>query len=324
MNILITSASRKVSLIRAFQKALAHNSNGKVIAVDMNPLSPALYFADDYYIIPPTKGKDFLDIILDMCKTLDIKLLVPTRDEELLLFAENRDKFLGINTHVMVSNPKTIEICHDKELFENFCKKNNFKTPKTYQDIYEFSKIKFPVFIKPKIGKGGIQTFQVNSEEELKVILNFVQKPIIQEFIDSIEYTVDLFADFNGNVISVVPRKRIKILGGESITTKTVKNSVIINEVSRLADRLNLIGHNTIQCFLDDGEVKFIEVNPRFGGAASLSFAAGAHSPSFLIKIIEGEELKPMIGEFKEGYIALRYIEDTFIEDDFIEERRYK
>jgi len=323
MNILITSASRKVGLIKAFQHALSQNKGGKVIAVDVNSLSPALYFADDYYLVPRSNNPEFMKTMLDMCEDLNIKLLIPTRDEELPFFAENKDKFSEIGTHVMVSDTETIEICQNKELFTDFCQKNNFKIPKTYKNIDDFSKLEYPLFVKPKQGKGGVQTFRVNSEEELKLIINLVSEIIIQEFIDAPEYTVDLFADFSGNVISAVPRERINVLGGESLVTKTFKNHVIIEEAIRLAENLKLVGHNTIQCFFDNNEVKFIEVNPRFGGAASISFAAGAHSPSFLIRLIEGKYLKPMINNFKEGYIALRYVEDMFIDESSLEKRRY-
>lgn len=321
MNVLITSASRKVSLVKAFKHALTHNS-GKVIAADVNPLSPALYFADDYIMVPLSKNPEFMKTILDICVKFSIQLIIPTRDEELLLFAHNKEKFLEIGTQIMVSDPEVIKICQNKELFVDFCKKNNFRIPKTYENVNDLSELEFPLFIKPKIGKGGMQTFKANTKEELTLILNLIENPIIQEFIDAPEYTIDLFADFSGNVISAVPRERVNVWGGESVVTRTFKNQVIMKETIRLAESLNLLGHNTIQCFFYNNEVIFIEVNPRFGGAASLSFAAGADSPSFLIKLIEGNDLKPMLGNFKENFIALRYVEDMFISGDSLEKRR--
>jgi carbamoyl-phosphate synthase large subunit len=322
MNVLITSASRKVSLVKTFKRALEHNQGGKVIAIDVNPLSPALYFADDYFMVPFSKNPEFMKTILNLCEDFNIQLVIPTRDEELILFAQNKERFTEIGTWVMVSDPKTIKICQDKDLFVDFCKKNNFKIPKTYENNNDLSELQFPLFIKPKMGKGGIQTFKANTEEELNQILKLVEDPIIQEYIDAPEYTVDLFADFSGKVISAVPRERINVWGGESLVTKTFKNQVMIKETVKLAENLNLLGHNTIQCFFKNNEVIFIEVNPRFGGAASLSFEAGADSPSFLIKLIEGKDLKPIIGEFKEDLIALRYVEDLFIGENSLEERR--
>lgn len=316
-NILITSASRKVSLVRNFKKAL--NDSAKVIAADINPKSPALYFADDFLIVPRSDNPNFINFILDFCKNNEIKLIIPTRDEELILFSKNRELFDEIGVKLMVSDVETIEICQDKEKFIEFCKNNGFGIPKTYDDITSISNEDFPLFLKPVIGKSGSDTFKIDSMDELKKVLGKGIDFIIQECVEAPEYTIDLFADFNGQVISAVPRQRISVWGGESLVTKTVKNEDIIKATVDLSEKLKLKGHNTIQCFLDGGAIKFIEINPRFGGAASISFEAGANSAEFLIKLLNGEKLESKIGVFKDNLVSLRFVEDYFIDSDDLE-----
>lgn len=314
MNILITSASRKVNLVRAFQQALLQEGGGKVIAVDTRPSAPALYFADEHYLVLPSHKPGFLTVMLRFCVRLGIKLLIPTRDEELLFFAEHKGKFTDVGTFVMVPDPATVRICQDKELFITFCREKGFATPKNYEGVDLVNNIEFPLFVKPCRGKGGRHTDRIDSREELELVLKQTPDAIIQEFVQAPEYTVDLFSDFSGKVISVVPRERIHIFGGESFVSRTSKDSVIIGEAVRLAAELQLIGHNTIQCFLDSNIVKFIEANPRFGGAAHLGFAAGASTPLFLVKLLKGETLESRIGEFKDNYVMLRYTEDLFLD----------
>ena len=311
-NILITSASRKVSLVRNFKNAL--NGQGKVIAADINIESPALYFADNYIIVPRSDNPNFINFIKEYCIKEHIKLIVPTRDEELILFSKNKKSFDKIGVNIMVSDVRTIEICQDKEKFINFCENNGFGIPKTYKNVNLINKNDFPLFLKPVVGKSGIGTFKVDSFEELNEILIKDNDFIIQEYVEAQEYTIDLFADFKGNVISAVPRQRVFVWGGESLVTKTVKNENIINESVRLAQTLKLKGHNTIQCFFDGENIKFIEINPRFGGAVSISFEAGANSAEFLIKLINNESLESQIGEFKDNLVSLRFVEDYFIE----------
>ena len=311
-NILITSASRKVSLVRNFKKALGNQ--GKIIAADINPESPALYFADDYLIVPRSDNPNFINFIVDFCKNNSIKLIIPTRDEELSLFSKNKEIFEDIGVKIMVSDVETIEICQDKEKFINFCKNNDFGILKTYGDVKAINKEDFPLFLKPVVGKSGVDTFKVDSFDNLNEILSKENDFIIQECVEAPEYTIDLFADFDSKVISAVPRQRTYVWGGESLVTKTVKNELIINESVRLAEKLKLKGHNTIQCFFDGENIKFIEVNPRFGGAASISFEAGANSAEFLIKLLNNEELKSQIGDFKEDLVSLRFVEDYFID----------
>lgn len=311
-NILITSASRKVSLVRNFKKALC--GNGSVFAADINLESPALYFADDFLIVPRSNNPNFIAFIMDFCKKEDIKLIIPTRDEELILFSKNKKQFDKIGVKIMVCDVEAIEICQDKDKFINFCLNNSFDVPKTFNNADLISENDFPLFLKPVIGKSGLNTFKVENFDELTEILNKENDFIIQEFIDSPEYTIDLFADFDGNVISVIPRQRVQVWGGESLVTKTIKNDKIISETVKLSQCLNLKGHNTIQCFSDGNFVKFIEINPRFGGAASISFEAGGNSAEFLVKLLNGKKLTPQIGEFKDNFISLRFVEDYFID----------
>lgn len=314
MNILITSASRKVSLIKSFKDALKKEGGGKVIATDFSPFSAALYFSDSFYLTPKDSDPLFIAKLLVFCKKHQIKLIVPTRDEELIIFAENKEKFKKIGTEIMVSSPVTVDICSDKLKFLNFCKENNFDSPKVYQlsDIKN-KKTKLPVFLNDRFGKGSKNAFKVKNFDELKAFLKIIKNPIIVDYIDEKEYTIDLFADFDGNVISVVPRERIGVFGGESFIGKTVKNEILMDLAIKIANKLKLIGHNTIQCFFDGKTVKFIEVNPRYGGGASLGFAAGADTPRFLIKILKGDTITSQIGRFKNGLVMMRYAKDFFI-----------
>jgi carbamoyl-phosphate synthase large subunit len=315
MDVLITSASRKVGLVKAFKRALSQEDGGNVIAIDASPRSAALYFADRSYVVPQGLGEDFLNSVQTICHKHDVKLLIPTRDEELPVFAAIKNAMRHYGVTIMVPDHHVVDICRDKRLFLEFCLENGFSIPRTYS-LEEISMIsEFPIFIKERFGKGSKNIFIAKSGDDLIYLLRRISEPIIQECIDAKEFTVDLFADFSGRVISVVPRERMSILSGESFVGRTCKNWSIINESVRLARALGLVGHNTIQCFWHNGSVKFIEVNPRYGGAANLGFAAGAFTPLYLVRLIMNKEVNPVIGEFKDGYYMLRYTKDVFLKE---------
>jgi carbamoyl-phosphate synthase large subunit len=323
VNILITSASRKVSLVREFQNAIRQEGGGKIIAADTSPFSAALYRADDHFLIPSSDNSRFIPTLLKLCEQEEIKMIIPTRDEELLPFARHRKEFKAVGTTVVVSSAEVIEKCQDKKAFNDFCRQHNFVVPDTYEQDEVPHNIEFPLFVKPRQGKGGKGVLIAYSIEELRVALSRMPDALIQTFIDAPEYTVDLFADFDGTVISIVPRERIYIFGGESFISRTSKNRKIIDESLRLANELKLIGHNTIQCFLHDGIIKFIEVNPRFGGGAHLGMAAGAPTPLFIIQSLKGKKLKPRIGDFKDNYVMLRYTEDLLLDGSKLSDKKF-
>jgi len=63
-NVLITAASRRVALVKAFQRALRRPGiSGKVLVTDVNPLSPAVHMADRAFRVPYADEPDYLDEI---------------------------------------------------------------------------------------------------------------------------------------------------------------------------------------------------------------------------------------------------------------------
>ena len=75
----------------------------------------------------------------------------------------------------------------------------------------------------------------------------------------------------------------------------------------------------TVQAFKSSGRIAFIEINPRFGGAANLSFVAGAWTPEFLIRESRGERLKPQLDAYEADLLMLRHAEDRMVRPSAVE-----
>jgi carbamoyl-phosphate synthase large subunit len=313
MNVLITSASRKVALVDAFRRALAAEGGGQVLAGDTSAFAAALYRADRGILLGRNDEPSFVDDVLGLCVAEDVRLVVPTRDEELPTFARARQRFAAVGVMVLVPTPDVVETCQNKRQFVAFCNAHGFPVPRTYEPHEIDLTLLAPLFVRPSRGKGG-RGLHVRSAVDLKYALNELPDPLIQECVEGREYTVDLFADFDRRVISVVPRERIVVFGGESFVSRTVRNTPLMELATSLAGALGLVGHNTIQCFVDSQErIHFIEVNPRYGGAANLSFAAGAPTPLYAVQLALGRHVPSHVGDFEDDRIMLRYTEDLFL-----------
>lgn len=316
MNILITSAARKVLLVQAFQKALHDEGiSGLVIAGDSLPDCPAPKFADIAIVLPPLNednpegGWIFFCHLLSICEDNKIKLIVPTRDGELGFFANFKWNFDMRGIRVAICEADTVKLCQDKIAFADFCEANGFEIPQRISDITHL-----PVFARPRQGHGSGLATRVDTMAELAITKRKLGECIIQENISAPEYTVDIFCNEDSKVLSVIPRQRIKIVAGESVVSRTEKNADIMRECQRMAEMLKLKYHSVIQCFYDNGVVKFIEVNPRYGGASNCSFVAGGESPRWLVQMVNGKTVTaPPIGEFLDNLTMLRYSQDIFI-----------
>lgn len=295
INILILSAGRRVELVNCFKSARDKlKINGKVYAADISTTAPALYFADKYFIIPRISADDYIDSLINLCNDNNISLIVPTIDTELEKLAENKEKIeKTTKARVLISDFKAVSICCDKFKTAKFFDENGFGYPRVIsQNDIETDNYKFPLFIKPLNGSSSINAFRVNNKKQLDFFIDYVNDPIVQECVKGKEYTIDCFLDFDGNIITVVPRLRIATRSGEVLKGKIEKNVQIIEDVKRLLKSFGFIGQITVQCFLcDDGNIKYIEINPRFGGGAPMSIMVGADSPENLYRLLMGEKL---------------------------------
>lgn len=318
INILILSIGRRVELVKCFREAskLA-DVNSKIITADISNIASAAYFADKNYIIPKIGSSDYISSIINICNKEDIRLIVPTIDTELLILSENKE-FIESKTKakVLVSDEKVIKICRDKINTNKFFEENGFGVPKqiTQEDL-KHKDLTFPLFIKPLDGSSSINTFKVNNLKELNFFNEYIEKPIIQEFIEGEEYTIDVFLDFDGNPITIVPRKRLATRSGEVSKGIISKDQEIIEEVRKVIKKLNSIGQITIQCMKTKNGIKFIEINPRFGGGAPMSIKAGANSPLNLYKLLKGEKLE-YNENYKDNMLALRFDEAIFLNEE--------
>lgn len=318
-SVLIMSAARKVPLVRAFQAAMrTEGLPGEVLAADVQPLAAALYAADRGFVVPRQEAPGYLEFLLSLCAREGVGLLIPTRDEELPFFSHHRDAFSARGVCVMVAAPGTIGTCQDKQAFLQHLAAHRFAFPRTYgMEELAAGASTFPLFAKPRVGKGGTGLLRIADTSALAdALASHGGTHVFQEFVTAPEYTVDVFCTLAGELISAVPRERSQVVSGESWITRTVPADGMLEEVGRLVRSLQLVGHNTVQCFRRSGERPlFIEVNPRFGGAANLGFAAGHPTPQYLLRLLHGLPVVPVIGAYKVGLTMLRHTADLFVSE---------
>lgn len=317
-NVFILSAGRRVELVKLFNRARKKlGILGNIIGGDMELTAPALQFVDKAIQLPRITDKDYINEIIKICRQEKIDLIIPTIDTELLKLAQNKDRIeRESGAKINLSDLFFIEICRDKFKTQTFFEKNGFGTPRLItEEMLEKKEYEFPLFIKPLDGSSSINTFKINNEKELIFFKEYVPNPIIQECVVGEEFTVDIFCDFESNPITIVPRKRLATRSGEISKGLIIKDYDIIKDIKKLLKVFRAKGHITIQCIKNKSGIKYLEINPRFGGGAPMSIMAGADSPENLYKILRNEKLT-YNEEYENELLVLRYDEAVFISKD--------
>ncbi|WP_294182026.1 ATP-grasp domain-containing protein [uncultured Clostridium sp.] len=324
MKILMTSIGRRVQLIKYLKKSCI------VIGADAGDMAPAINFVDEFYRVPRISDKKYVNSLIAICKSEDVDMLIPLHEYEFYKLCNNRSKFGEVGTILLLSSRGILDVCQNKINTYNFFVENDIKAPRTYsKDEIDFlldhnSKLlRFPLVVKPVSGMGSAGVYKVNSLKELRFFIDYVENPLVQEYVEGREYTVDVLCDLKGMPVSIVPRERLEIRDGEVSKSRTVFNKKIIKETYRLMEclanlkkdkNISAIGPFTVQCRIDkNGSIKFIEINPRFGGGVPLTFEAGVDYGKYFDMMAAGKKVQSIIGKFKE-MTMLRYDEAVFID----------
>ena len=106
-NILVTSAGKRVELVKAIKNTVSDilGPDVKVFTTDMNPImAPAGYVSDKCIKVPRVTDESYPQILRDICDKYSIGLLIPTIDTELLLLSVLYDEFKAHGTHIAISD----------------------------------------------------------------------------------------------------------------------------------------------------------------------------------------------------------------------------
>ena len=317
-NILLLSAGRRAELLRGIETAAArHFKKALVVCADINPqMSPACQLAQRSFSLPHVHSDEYEEALFELCEKLEIGLIIPTIDTELLKLAKLRERAMKRDVAVIISNETLIQQCRDKRLTANLFASLGIEAPV----VYDLENIVFPCFTKPASGSSGIGAFRLESPDQLTSALGEEKDRMFMELVpDGLrEITIDLYYDRNSVLQAAVPRERLEIRSGEVSKGITRRDWVYDYLVERMSFLEGAIGCLTLQLFADDStqQVHAIEINPRFGGGFPLALAAGADFPDWLIReYFLGEEITFFDG-WERDLLMLRYDAKVLVHRD--------
>lgn len=319
MNILITSAGKRVSLVRAFQCELKLlYPNGKVYTTDLHPQwSAACQVSDGSFQVLAVSDAGYLNHLMAICLRHDIRMIVPTIDTELLLLSKFRDEFTKKGIEVIVSALGFVEICRDKRKTKQFFDDHHVNTP-AYVDKLNPT---LPFFVKPFDGSLSSDAYVVKKREDIRGEHTESDRYLFMQYLspdEYDEYTVDMYYDRRHQLKCIVPRKRILVRAGEINKGITSKNAMLplLKEHFGFID--GAVGCITAQFFMHKIHARIIgiEINARFGGGYPLSYRAGANYPLWLIKEYLNNESINYSDDWYDGTIMLRYDDEIIIYAD--------
>jgi carbamoyl-phosphate synthase large subunit len=305
--VLFTCAGQRVDIVTSFARAGA-----RTIAVDVNPLAPALYHAEHHAFTPRIDDPEYVPALRRLVHEHDVALIVPLTDLDHGVLARARE---DLGALVLLPAPEIVDALADKWLAHLLFVERGIGSPPTWLPDGVPEDVGFPVLVKARRGFGSRNIFRCESGRELEFFLDFTKEDsMVQACCSGEEFSIDVFCDLESRCLNAVPRTMIESKGGESIKGMTIRDAELIEVGRHVAETLSLVGPANVQCFREpDGTHRITDINPRFGGGFPLPTAAGSRYPELALSLAAGERPEPRLGDFREGLYMTRFFSELVL-----------
>lgn len=312
MNLLFCSVGRRGQLIKYFKQTLGESD--RIIATDHSPIAPALFFADVKYVVPRIDSDDYLDTIVDICKTERIDVITTFIDPEIEFLAEHRELLKSMGVLVLAPSFATAKYCFDKYEMYKYLEQSQIPTVLTFGDYnsfidaYEKGGIDFPVFVKPRTGSGSVGARRVFNKEELREAVLSDPTLIIQENMDCYDIDSDVYIDtISREVVSIFTKNKLETRIGGASKTVSFKDERLFRFIQEIAAIFQFYGPVNMDFFYRGGEYYLSEINPRFGGGYLHAYGAGVDFVKLIMNNVNGIANKQQLGDYDENVFMMMY-----------------
>jgi len=317
----IDYSSKTVLLTGAGGPAIAgmisvlRNWGYRIVAVDMLPFASGFYLADRAYVVPAGNAPDFLPRITEICRAEKVDAVVSVVDEELPHVLEL--EAMGIA--VIQPRLRFVELSLDKLRCMRELRAAGINAPQTWMVNELPQDVPYPLFVKPRVGRGSRGCGKVGSPAELKAFVAASSyapdKLLVQTFAEGTEFTVSVIVWRDGEVQAVVPKQIISKVGVTKAAVKR-RNAKIDVLCTAIQERFKADGPFNVQLVLDrDGEPWPFEINPRFSTSITLTNAAGADELGGLLSQALFGRDSYRVPAWQESVVLVRHTTDQFISE---------
>ena len=314
MNILILSCGTRNKVVSYFKDAVG--TAGKVIATDCSPYAPALYDADSFYVVPRMTAPGYINEIITICKNEHIDGVLSFIDPELSLLAQHKTDFEAVGTTVIGSSYELCEMALDKWAMYNWLTEHGYLCAKTYVQFSVFQQaladgeVTFPVFVKPRFGSASLHISKAEDMETAAFLFQHQPDMIIQEFLNGQEIGADVYTDMlSGRVAAIFTKNKLVMRAGETDKAISFKDEKLFALILRFVEESGYRAQIDMDIFKIGDDYYISEVNPRFGGGYPHAYECGVRTPQMIVNNLNREENAPLIGEYKNNIVMMKYNE---------------
>lgn len=267
---------------------------------------------DMTYQVPfATKEKEYIDVLLCLCKNHKIEYIFPLTDLEIDVLNKYRSVFKEINVTLCIQSEECLKIARDKyAMFTLFREDTKVNVPQSVLSCRLPSDFPLPVVAKPLNGRSSEGLMRIYKQSELIALRN-ADNYIVQELLDGNVYTVDYVRNEQNQSDFAVPREELlRTKNGAGTTVRIVPHQQLRETVSYIGNRLNINGCVNMEFIHHDSSFYLIDINPRFSAGVAFSNFIGYDMVTAHLNCFLSNTCLPIPVNYEEQILCKRYKEE--------------
>jgi carbamoyl-phosphate synthase large subunit len=342
-DITVLSTACGAMFMPGFFNCLRDNGERKIriVGVDIvdNPFMGKLI--DKYYKVGTYTSANYIDELIEICKTEQVDILFPHISMELPVVLERLNDFRKIGVRVAITDSQSLCVANNKLKLYDHMRRIGLRTPDYYivknsNDLLSGAeKLGYPtvpVVVKATESSGsrgvrivndriGIADAFLNKKpRSLEISMDNMRRTIdacyplpdviVMEYLPGCEYTVDLLAD-KGKTLYIAGRRNYESSMSIAMATVTEEKEEAYELCKKLVDSLGLDGNIGFDFMLDaEDRPVLTDLNPRVTATIVLYKEAGLNLPYLRVKQLMKERLPK--AEIRYGLHMKRRYLDVF------------
>lgn len=282
------------------------NDKYELFFLDSDEMVLKLYPDEKIFIVPLVKDQNFEDEVIRIINDNKIDFYIPLIDEEIIK-AINIGERVGIK--ILAPSEEFVTLTLDKYKLMHALSMYKISIIETVTANNFKNEIKYPIFLKPNVGRGsrGIKKINTNEEFEAYFILEDYQKEevLVQPFIDGEEYTVSVTVNNLNKTIAIVP-KLVFVKEGITKHARSIKHKGIESVCKKIVELFKPCGSFNVQLKIMCDIIYIFEINPRYSTTLVLSIESGINEIDLNIINYDIDDVK-YIEDFKEISLIRRW-----------------
>ena len=300
--ILFSSLSSKLGLYKeVLRQARSFNNEATVVGADSNIRCSSADKVEEFIVFPLLSELPDRELI-KLLKQHNVTHVLPTRDNELNYWSRRKKLLNDQQINVWVSDQRFLQSCIDKYTFAKIFKDCEICPIETHLTIE--GKMAGKWVVKERYGSGS-KNIGLNLEARNAIKLSRdLKNPVFQPFIKGSEFTAETWMDKNNICRGISMRWRTRVINGESHESEIFTNKNWSNKLKSVFTHIaGGRAHILAQVLVDHKEnLYLVEINPRLGGASTLSLNGGIESIKWsLLEDYGKDELIPTDPKIHQG-----------------------